>query len=221
VDKNNFSWLLLALLVFLFVVPIADDLSIVSVPIVRALAFSSLVLIGIWSLRGGGRAYALGLFFVIAALAANVLAANLAAPIYLYASFASLFGFLLVAISYTLRQVARGTDINPNRLVGAVCVYLLLGVIWAVAYTGVEIITPGSFTGFVPMEGRGWDSEWLYFSFVTMTTLGYGDILPVSATARVLAYFQAVFGQFYIAILVAGLVSGFISDRQSKRDSDV
>lgn len=216
-DKTNFSWLLLALLLFLFVVPIADDLSLVSEPLVRALTFSSLVLIGVWSLRGGGRAYSLGIFFVIAALVSNLLAATLTDSVYQHLSLMALFGFLLVAISYTLNQVARGTDINPNRLIGAVCVYLLLGVMWAVAYTGVEMISPGSFKGFVPMTESGWDSEWLYFSFVTMTTLGYGDISPVSATAKVLAYFQAVFGQFYIAILVAGLVSGFISDRQSKK----
>ena len=69
------------------------------------------------------------------------------------------------------------------------------------------------------MDERGWDSEWLYFSFVTMTTLGYGDILPISATARGLAYMQAVVGQFYIAMLVAGLVGAYISDRQ-KAGSD-
>jgi hypothetical protein len=99
-------------------------------------------------------------------------------------------------------------------------VYLLLGVIWAVAYTMLEMISPGSFGGFTPLEGRGWDSEWLYFSFVTMTTLGYGDILPISATARALAYMQAIFGQLYVAILVAGLVSALISSRQSNKQND-
>jgi hypothetical protein len=63
------------------------------------------------------------------------------------------------------------------------------------------------------MHGGPWDSDWLYFSFVTMTTLGYGDLLPLSGAARLLAYLQAVFGQFYIAILVAGLVSAYISSR--------
>ena len=220
-DRNNFSWLLLALSVFLVVVPIADDLAIVSKPVIRALAFSCLVFIGIWSLRGSGRPFSVGIAFVIAGIVFNVLAVNLSSPVYLYASFAALFGFLLVAISFTLKQIAMETDINPNRVVGAVCVYLLLGVIWAVAYTMLEMISPGSFGGFTPLQGRGWDSEWLYFSFVTMTTLGYGDILPVSATARVLAYMQAVFGQLYVAILVAGLVSALISSRQSiKQDDD-
>jgi len=220
VNKNNFSWLLLALFIFLVIVPATDDLAILSRPIVRALEFSCLLFIGIWSLRGSGRWFSVGIAFVIAGIVFNALAVNLASPVYLYASFAALFAFLLLAISFTLKQIAMATDISPNRLIGAVCVYLLLGVIWAVAYTMLEMISPGSFGGFTPLQGRGWDSEWLYFSFVTMTTLGYGDILPVSATARVLAYMQAVFGQFYVAILVAGLVSALISSRQSNQQSD-
>ena len=79
----------------------------------------------------------------------------------------------------TFTQVVFGTEISANRLVGAVCVYLTLGVIWAVAYSILEMTFPGSFQGFVPMEDREWDSEWLYFSFVTMTTLGYGVSLPL------------------------------------------
>jgi len=220
VNKNNFSWLLLALFVFLVVIPIADDLAILSRPVVRALAFSCLLFIGIWSLRGSGRPFSVGIPFVIAGIVFNVLAVNLASAVYLYASFVALFGFLLIAISFTLNQIAMETDISPNRLVGAVCVYLMLGVIWAVAYTMLEMISPGSFGGFTPLQGRGWDGEWLYFSFVTMTTLGYGDILPISATARVLAYMQAVFGQLYVAILVAGLVSALISSRQSNKQND-
>ena len=95
------------------------------------------------------------------------------------------------------------------------CVYLLLGVIWAMVYTILDVISPGSFHGILRLDEPGWDSAWLYFSFVTMTTLGYGDLLPISATARALAYMQAVVGQFYIAILVAGLVSAYISSRQN------
>ena len=214
-NKNNFSWLLLALVIFLIIVPVANDMAIASQPIIRALAFSCLVLIGIWSLRGSGRPFSVGIAFVIAGIVFNVLALKLSSPIYLYASFAAIFGFLLTAITFTLKQVAVGTDVSPNRLIGAVCVYLLLGVIWAVAYTILEMISPGSFGGFTPLQGRGWDNEWLYFSFVTMTTLGYGDLLPLSATARAMAYMQAVFGQLYVAILVAGLVSAYISARQS------
>jgi hypothetical protein len=110
VNRHNFFWLLLALLVFLIGVPAADDLEIVSRPAVRALAFSCLVAIGIWSLRGSGRPFSVGIAFVIAGIVFNVLAVNLASPVYLYASFAALFGFLLVAISFTLKQIAMETE---------------------------------------------------------------------------------------------------------------
>jgi len=216
VERTNFFYLLIALLIFLITIPLADDLNLVSAPIVRGLVFSGLLVIGVWSLKGGGRFYTVGMAFVVAGVVFNVLAINMHSPFFQYASILSLIGFMFVAISFTMKQVAVSTNITANRLVGAICVYLLLGVIWAMFYTLVHTISPGSFAGFSPTEGLGWDSEWLYFSFVTMTTLGYGDILPVSATARGLAYMQAVVGQFYIAVLVAGLVSAYVAKRNEQ-----
>lgn len=214
--KNNFSYLLLALLILLFGIPLADDLAILSGPVVRTFLISCMLVIGVWSLRGSGRFFAIGMAFVIAGILLNVLAFNSQSTVFLLGSYALLFGFLFVAIACTLKQVAVGPEVSVNRLVGAVCVYLLLGTMWAVAYTMLDLLAPGSFQGFSSLDDFGWDSEWLYFSFVTMTTLGYGDITPISATARFLAYSQAVFGQFYVAVLVAGLVSGYISKRQSE-----
>jgi voltage-gated potassium channel len=212
--RTNFYYLLVALLLFLVIVPLADDLSGGDAPIVRGLVFSSLLIIGIWSLKGGGRYFTLGMIFVGGGLVLNVLAVETDSMFFQHTSLLSMIGFLVVAISFTLGQVVFGTDMSANRLVGTVCVYLLLGVIWALSYSMLELAAPGSFAGFDAWSDGGWDSEWLYFSFVTMTTLGYGDLLPISATARALAYLQAVFGQFYIAVLVAGLVSAFISVRR-------
>ena len=214
-DKNNFFWLLLALLVFLIGVPLADDLMMLSGPVVKSFVFSCLLVIGIWSLKSSARFFYVGIALVIAGIILNVLVASFPSTVFLYGSLAALFSFLLISIFCAIKQVVVGTDISTNRLVGAVCIYLLLGVIWAVAYSILEMIAPGSFQGFSPLEDREWDSEWLYFSFVTMTTLGYGDIAPVSAIARVIAYIQAIFGQFYIAILVAGLVGAHISHRHN------
>lgn len=212
-SRINFFYLLIALLILLIAIPLADDLNFVSAPIVRAFVFSCLLVVGVWSLKGGGRFFSVGMTFVIAGVILNVLAVQVSSPFFQYGSLLSLLAFMLVAITFTLKQVAVGTDITANRLVGAVCVYLLLGVIWAMAYTLINAISPGSFAGFSAMDDPGWDSEWLYFSFVTMTTLGYGDILPISATARSVAYMQAIVGQFYIAVLVAGLVGAYVSKR--------
>ena len=211
--RTNFVYLLIALLILLIVIPLADDLSLTRAPLVRALVFSCLLIIGVWSLKGGGRYFTVGIAFVIAGVMLNVLAINMPAQVLQYASILSLIGFMLVAITFTMKQVAIGSDINNNRIVGAICVYLLLGVIWAMTYTVIDMVLPGSFAGFSPMANLGWDSEWLYFSFVTMTTLGYGDILPVSAIARGFAYMQAIVGHFYIAVLVAGIVGAYVSNR--------
>ena len=168
---------------------------------------------GVWSLRGSGRLFSIGMLFVVAGVVFSMVSARSTILAFHYLSLVALIGFLFIAIAHTFRQVAFGTDLSFNRVVGAICVYLLLGVIWALSYSVLELAVPGSFAGFEAHVGRGWDSEWLYFSFVTMTTLGYGDLLPISATARAMAYMQAVFGQFYIAILVAGLVGAYIAHK--------
>ena len=178
------------------------------------------MIIGAGSLKGAGRSFFVGVVFVVSGVVLSILNAQLDSAFFQFGALFALIGFLLVAIAHTMKQVALGNEISVNRLVGAVCVYLLLGAIWGLAYSVLELAVPGSFAGFDAWKHRGWDSEWLYFSFVTMTTLGYGDLLPISATARAMAYLQAVFGQFYIAVLVAGLVSAYISHRQSAASQD-
>jgi voltage-gated potassium channel len=216
-DTGNSSWLLAALLVFLLGVPLADDVMMASGPVVKSFVYSCFLFIGVWSLKKSARFFSVGIALVIAGIILNVLGVNFPSAVFVYGSLGALFGFLLICIFCTIKQVVLGTDISANRLVGAVSIYLLLGVIWAVAYSILEMIFPGSFQGFSPLADREWDSEWLYLSFVTMTTLGYGDMSPVSATARALAYMQAVFGQFYIAILVAGLVGSHVFHRDSRK----
>jgi hypothetical protein len=212
-EKTNFFYLLGALLFMLIAFPLSQDLGLADMPLTRAAVFTVLLLSGVWSLKGG-RLYVAGFAFVIIGIALSVLAANIDRTFLQFASTLAICGFLIVAISHTLKQVLFGTEMNVNRLVGAICVFLLLGIIWSFTYSLLELAVPGSFSGFDAGQDPGSDSSWLYFSFVTLTTLGYGDITPESATARTLSFMQAVVGQFYIAVLVAGLVSAYISDKQ-------
>ena len=103
-----------------------------------------------------------------------------------------------------LVQVFRPGSVTLHRILGAVAAYLLLGLVWAQAYQLVSLAHPGAFTGAVD---AGADSAWVYFSFVTLTTTGYGDTAPVHALARSLANLEALIGQLYPAILLARLVS--------------
>ena len=120
----------------------------------------------------------------------------------------------IVFLSYTvvviLNDVLRGGRITNDKVIGAICVYLLLGVIWASLYTIVDLAsTEQAFRGAVgvagPDGGLGF-SNLLYFSFVTLTTLGYGDIVPVSSIARTLSILEGITGPLYLAVLIARLV---------------
>lgn len=120
--------------------------------------------------------------------------------------------FLLTVTGALIYQVAISKSVSLQVIIGAVDGYLLLGVVGAVAFTIAESLIPGSIQSAAP---TGLQSDFLYFSFITMLTVGYGEILPVSPTAQTIAVFLAVCGQLYIAILVAILVGKFLSANQS------
>jgi hypothetical protein len=216
-QRNNFSYLLAALLIFIIGVPITLGLDLISLQTSRVVGITSLLAVGIWSLRGAGRLFSAGMLAAIAGIILNGLAVGRNDDTLHMISMLALFLFLLLATYNALRQVAVGNDINPNRIVGAICIYLLLGVIWSIAYGVIEYLQPGSFKGLTEAVSPAWNTDWVYYSFVTITTLGYGDITPLTQTARSVSFMEAIVGQFYIAVLVAGLVSAYIS---AKQDSD-
>jgi voltage-gated potassium channel len=207
--KTNFVYLLVALVVFLVALPILDDLHIIPAGLARSISFIALLAIGVWSLRDSIATFRVGMTLAVTGIIANALAVAYDARTFYFLSFATLFGFLLLAIRSALRQIVFSTEINANRLYGAICAYLMLGVFWALMYSTLGGIDPGAFSGALSTNSEEWNVEWLYYSFVTLTTLGYGDILPVSATARALAYSEAVVGVFYMAMLVAALVGSY------------
>jgi len=104
-----------------------------------------------------------------------------------------------------LVQAFRAGPVNVHRIQGAVAAYLLLGLAWALAYETVALVAPGAFAAASPAAPeRG---RFIYFSFVTLSTLGYGDVTPVHPVARSLAVAEALTGQLYPAILLGRLVS--------------
>lgn len=218
-QSNNFSYLLVALLIFIVAVPIAYDTGLVSLQVSRILGITCLLAVGIWSLRGAGRLFSVGMIVVVVGIILNLLSVTREDDALHVVSMLAMFVFLSLAIYSTLRQVAIGNDISANRIVGAICIYLLLGVMWSIVYAVVEYSRPGSFEGLTEALSPAWNPDWIYFSFVTITTLGYGDITPLSQTARSLAFAEAIMGQFYIAVLVAGLVSAYISAKQGGGES--
>jgi len=120
--------------------------------------------------------------------------------------------FLAMMAAVVLAQVFREGPITVHRVVGAVAVYVLLGIVWAEGYQLVSLLTSGAF---VSSAGTAvGQPDLTYFSFVTLTTVGYGDITAVNSVARSMALLEALTGQLYPAILIARLVSMHVATRR-------
>jgi hypothetical protein len=132
--------------------------------------------------------------------------------------------FLALVVGAILTHVFRSTHITRETITGAICAYLLIGSMWAHVFSIVENVSPGSFadnsieanaaSGPEPMRDQA--DRFTYFSFVTLTTLGFGDMTPLSRPARNLTALEAIFGQLYLAVLIARLVGQ--AQQYKKRD---
>ena len=124
--------------------------------------------------------------------------------------------FFIFAIIQILIFIYSQKKVTTDLIVGAVIVYLLMALAWSFIFGVVESMHPGSFS--VPeVEGISTSRSFLYYSFVTLTTLGYGDITPVTSLARSLCILEAVIGQLYLVVQVAWLVGVHVSQSMLKK----
>lgn len=127
------------------------------------------------------------------------------------------YGFSLVftslAIVVLMKRILQASHVNAELIFGALMVYLLSGILWANFYFIENILAPGSFQGAVKFDSttflNSYDQQFnfLYYSFATLATLGMGDISPLNHLAKSLTVVEAMFGQLYVAIIIAKLVS--------------
>ncbi len=118
------------------------------------------------------------------------------------------FAFIGTLAYLVLTLVFREGPITIFRVEGAIVVYLLVGVMWSTAYVLVELVSPGAFQFRTPYQDiHALESKLIYFSMVTLSTVGYGDITPINPVARSLAQLEALTGQLFPAILIARLVA--------------
>ena len=116
---------------------------------------------------------------------------------------ALLLSLVLVVV---LRAVLAPGPVTADRIAGAICVYLLLGLVWAMFHTLLWTLHPGAYD----LGTNATTQQFFYFSFVTLTTLGYGDVLPISPLAQTLAWTEAATGQLFIATALARMVSLYV-----------
>ena len=177
--------------------------------VVINIAFSIVLLAGIYAMSEQRRLFVVALIGSVAAIATNLLMVVFQSEWMRFAWHG--FSLLLLGLFSVgiLEDVLRRGQISTDKICGAICVYLLIGFAWAFGYGITELINPGSFSGLAEIDANnhvGRIMQLRYFSFATMTTLGYGDILPRSPTARTLATLEAMTGQIYLTVLIARLV---------------
>ncbi len=133
--------------------------------------------------------------------------------------FLTLFNLGIYSIFITLAILLMGNRIfwskrvQGDTITGGICIYLLLGTLGALLYQIIFTLDPQSFSGNIETLQEGDDfSNLLYFSFTTLTTLGYGDIVPHNKVAMILANLEAIIGQMYPAIFIARLVSLYTTE---------
>jgi hypothetical protein len=125
---------------------------------------------------------------------------------------------LVTLLSVTLERTLRPGKVTVYRVVGGIAGYLLIGLTWAYAYQLLEQRVPGAIHCGAEVAASSYrqQSDLIYFSFVTLTTVGYGDVQPVHPVARSLAVAEALVGQLYIAILITSLVGMALQSRSDK-----
>ena len=210
-----------AFIFLLFVVQLLGP--VIDSPLVRlltALLFSLFLVVGVYNLSPRPAIRAMAGLLVLAAIALRWL--RLAMPTQAIISWGLALS-LLFMICLTLANIRRvfgdGEAVTAARVTGAVAVYLLFGLTFAYLYGLLEQLLPGAFN--LPEHSSFDDAtqvdSFTYFSFITLTTLGYGDITPVHPAARMFVAIQALFGQLYPATLLARLVSLEIMHRQQSK----
>ena len=123
------------------------------------------------------------------------------------------FGFVSVAL---FAYLGRPGVITSGRLYASMSNYLILGMFWFSVYNVIETIHAGSFVQMAPHLTNVHGGTLLYFSLITLTTVGYGDVLPATPTARAFAALEGVSGVLYIAITVARLVAAYQRDSNDR-----
>jgi hypothetical protein len=199
--------LLVALVILLVSAPFVEELE--GGHFILSLLFSLVLIAAVFAVANRKRSLAIALVLAIPAITArwiNQLQPKLVHPAVFLICALVLLAFV---IGHLLYFILHAPVVNLEVLCASIAAYLMLGLTWTVAYWLVDQLTPGGAFSFNTTRGahsmNGFTG--FYFSFITLSTVGYGDITPVSQAARWLAAMEAMTGLLYVAVLIARLVS--------------
>lgn len=180
---------------------------------------------GLWALHRERKLLRIALALAVIVFLANVATYLFPTPEAVLVSCLLDLALLVYVTTIILSHVVEEGRVDSDRIFGAVCGYLLIGLTWALVYGALDIIQPGSFhpggPPLLPASGAAEPAPhfadmdpFIYYSLVTLSTLGYGDIVAVTRAARSLSALEAVVGQLYVAVVVARLIGLHILARR-------
>ncbi len=203
------------LLLYIFISPFLIDYP--SIAIITHSLLSFTLFFSVWAVQRQQTYRSMAMLLLIPVLAIYWLGLYEFIPFDLLSAYALLALFYILLIISFGGQLIRAKRIDLQVIYGTLCLYLILGLLWGALYSLLHDLSPGSFSGaLLDPPNESLLTTFNYFSMVTLTTLGYGDITPQSHAAAALCQIEAITGQFYIAVVVAWLVGNFIADRQQQ-----
>ncbi len=206
-SHNSAVRLLLALALLFVALPFVDDLP--RGDLIESVLVTLVMIAAVRTVGGSRRAHLIALALVVPTLAAkwiNHLRPDLVHPAVFITGAILFFGFVVV---HLLRFIVRAPRVDTNVLCAGLAGFLLLGLLWTPAYLLVARLNPAAIN--VP-SGAGAPAtlssfDAFYLSYITLCTIGYGDVTPASKVARMLAVTEGITGLFYMAVLISRLVS--------------
>lgn len=215
---GNYIYMLVGLLTLIVIGPVLSKHYPEVSRLVMQWAFASVMFIGIWSLNISRFWFRLGMGLILTALTLSIVSFFIQSKLIFLTGLASSLLFLIFSTNIAIKHILFSGKITFNKIVGSLCIYLLIGLLWGLLYVFIAVIHPESFHDELALKEYSQMWDYLYFSFITLTTLGYGDITPSLPFVRTLAYLEAICGQFYMAILVASLVGAYLTDHNQNND---
>jgi len=218
--NRGIGWLFIVLLLFLLSFPLVADLRAGSL-ILDVLLFVVLIA-STYAVSHQRKLLIIAIILAVPAFGFWLSVRAIETPILAFSGLALSAIFFLFVLVVLMRNVIQFDDVDLDTIYGAMSTYLLIGVTWSFFYAMVEISSPGAFN-FGLLTAQAGDSAargalhfFTYYSLVTLSTLGYGDITPLSPFARSLSALEAITGQLFIAITIARLVGTHIAQKRAR-----
>ncbi|MGA9753942.1 MAG: ion channel [Desulfobaccales bacterium] len=213
-ERTRYSFLLVCLFFVIALMPIIEDYF--DIRFLVSIALSLLAISAIYAVTGKKIIFSVGIILIIPVIIALwlsfIIKNNFTQAIYLAAHIIFL-GFITL---YIFLSTYKAKEVNRGVIHGAIVVYLLIGFSWSFIYALIECLHPGSFSHISDSSLFG-HRPFVYFSFVTLTTLGLGDIGPTTPIARSLVILEAIIGQLYLIINVSWLVGLYVAHTRDER----